>query len=392
MALSVQGDRGHATRVLYLIDDFGIGGAQSALLSQAAALDPDRFEVHVATLRRVAGDPLEPAFRAAGIAVHDLTAADEPFGVTLLRLHSLLKTLRPDIVHTHLAAAGITGRIMARVGRVPHVVSTLHNVSDWTEHRRQPLRTLDRATLRLADRICAVSNAAREAVVRAAPALAPRTITLRNGVAVERFRVAEGAREGARARLGFAPADFVVASVGRLEPGKGLATLLHAAARASARAPMLQLLLVGDGSERPMLERLATTLAIEDWVTFTGTRDDVPLLLAAADMFALPSRREGVGVAAIEALAAGLPVLASRVGGLPEIVTDGVCGRLLPPEDTTAWADALTRAASEPATIEPWRRAAPRRAHAFSIEASVAVLEQLYDSLAAAATAHRRAA
>jgi glycosyltransferase involved in cell wall biosynthesis len=127
-------------------------------------------------------------------------------------------------------------------------------------------------------------------------------------------------------------------------------------------------------------------------VTFTGTRDDVPQLLAAVDVFAVPSRSEGLGVVAIEALAAGLPVLASRVGGLPEIVEDGVCGKLLPPDDVAAWADELVRVAIEPARLAPWREEASKRARAFSIEASVAELERLYGSLPEATTDRRRAA
>src|SRR2546430_15700860 len=117
-------------RVLYLINDLGVGGAQRALLSQAAALDRDRFEAHVASLELIARGPLERRFREAGITVHALAAPGEAFGLAPLKFHALLGSLRPDIVHTHLAAAGITGRIAARARRVPHVVSTLHNVSD----------------------------------------------------------------------------------------------------------------------------------------------------------------------------------------------------------------------------------------------------------------------
>lgn len=379
-------------RVAYLIDDLTIGGAQRALLSQTAALDRDRYEVHVASLELIAEGSLGPAFRQIGIKVHALAGPGEAFGFAPLRFHSLLRTIRPDIVHTHLTAAGITGRVAARSRGVPHVVSTLHNVSDWTEHRGHPLRVLDRATLPLAERVCAVSNAVRDAVVRSEPALAARTLTLRHGVALEQFRAPEGGRNAARVRLGLAPADFVVGSVARLEPCKGIATLLRAAAEAATRAPMLQVLVVGDGSERPRLEQLADSLGIGAWVTFTGTRDDVPQLLAAMDVFAVPSRTEGLGVVAIEALAAGLPVLASRVGGLPEIVEDGKCGRLLPPDDVAAWATALARVATEPATLAPWREAASKRAQAFSIEASVAELDRLYGSLPETITDRRRAA
>ena len=378
--------------LLYVINDLTVGGAQRALLSQAEGLDRERLEVHVASLELAPGGGLSAAFRDAGLTVHALASPGEPFGLAPLRLHRLVARLEPEIVHTHLAAAGIAGRIAARACQVPHVVSTLHNVSDWTARRAHPLRAIDRATLRLADRICAVSDAVRNAVARVSPELAARTLTLRNGVALERYRPAHGARDTARARLGFAPADFVVATVARLEPCKGIDTMLRAAALAAPRTPMLQLLIVGDGGDRARLEALAETLGISAWVTFTGTRDDVPQLLPAADLFAVPSHTEGLGVAAIEALAAGLPVLASNVGGLPEIVEDGVCGRLLPSDSPAEWATAIAAAAATPAMLVPWREAAARRARRFAIESSVAELEQLYDQLRGVSARHRKAA
>ena len=349
------------TRLLYVINDLTVGGAQRALLSQAEALARDRFEVHVASLELVAEGTLTGAFRDVGVEVHLLAAPGEAFGLAPLRVQ-------------------------------PLVVSTLHNVSDWVERRHHPLRAIDRATLPLADSLCAVSNAVREAVAKVSPKLALRTRTLRNGVDLERFRPPPGARAAARARAGFAPADFVIATVARLEPSKGIETLLRAAARASTHAPMLQLLIVGDGSDRVRLETLAESLDIAAWVTFAGTRDDVPQLLAAADLFAVPSRTEGLGVAAIEALAAGLPVLASNVGGLPEIVQDRVCGRLLPHDDVDAWTDAIASAAVEPEALRPWSDAAFRCARAFSIESSVEALEQLYASLRDRSGRRRKAA
>ena len=379
-------------RLLYVINDLTVGGAQRALFGQTEMLDRDRFDVHVASLELAPGGTLAAAFREAGVAIHLLASASEPFGLAPLRLRALIHRLEPEIVHTHLAAAGIAGRVAARGARVPHVVTTLHNVSDWTERLWHPLRVIARATLPLAARICAVSDAVRDAVACVSPKLAERTLTLRNGVAIERFRPPPGGRATARAQLGLAPADFVVATVARLEPCKGIDTLLRAAAHAAPRAPTLQLLIVGDGRDRGRLEALVDALGIAACVTFTGTRSDVPWLLAAADLFAVPSHSEGLGVAAIEALAAGLPVLASNVGGLPEIVEDGVCGRLLPPGSPAAWAAAIATSASAPEELASWRAAATRRAARFTIEASVAELERLYATLRGERAGRREAA
>ena len=370
-------------RLLYVINDLTVGGAQRALLSQAAGLDRERFDVHVASLEIFADGPLTPEFRNAGITVHTLARQGEPFGLGPLRLRAKIEALKPGIVHTHLAASGIAGRLAARSCGVRHVVSTLHNVSDWNERRAHPVRVIDRATLQLADRICAVSDAVRNAVTEVAPRLSARTVTVHNGVSIEKFCGSGRERDGARAHLGFAPADFVIATVARLEPYKGIETLLRAASRAAIHAPMLQLLIVGDGSDRPRLEALAESLGIAAWTTFTGTRDDIPRMLAAADLFAMPSHTEGLGVAAIEALASGLPVLASRVGGLPEIIEDAVCGRLLRAGELDDWIDAIGAAAQRPAYLAPWSAAATLRAREFSIESSVADLERLYGTLVA---------
>jgi glycosyltransferase involved in cell wall biosynthesis len=368
-------------RLLYVINDLGLGGAQRVVLHQAGALDRERFDVEVATFEFATSGAMIPAFEAAGLRVHRLRAPHEPAWRGLPRLDGVLAERRPDLVHTHLAAAGVLARLAARRRRVPRVVTTLHNVSDWEEKRGSALRWIDRRTLALADRVVTVSDAIRRAVVRVSPALETRTVTVRNGVPLEELLGAGREREASRAALGYRPEHFVIGTVARLDPRKGVDTLLEAFALAASGRPELRALVIGDGPERARLLQLARTLGIDARVQWIHDRADVRVMLAAMDVFAAPSRTEGLGLAVIEALAVGLPVIGSAVGGIPEVLEDGVCGRLLPAEQPRVWGEALAHAATRPPELARWAATGPGRARHFSLEASTRALERVYEEL-----------
>jgi glycosyltransferase involved in cell wall biosynthesis len=264
---------------------------------------------------------------------------------------------------------------------VPRVVTTLHNLSDWEEKRVSPLRWLDRRTLSRADVVVTVSEAIRRAVARVSPALEPRTITVHNGVPVERLWGAAGDRDAARAALGYGPSDFVVGSVARFDPRKGLETLIEAVALAAVHRPELRVLLVGDGPERARIEETARALGVAPRLRMISHQVEVRAMLAAMDLFAAPSRTEGLGMAIIEALAAGIPVIGSRVGGIPEVVDDEACGRLLPAGEPPIWAETIGHLAGRPPELARWAHAAPAIADRFSLQKSGAELERLYDRL-----------
>ncbi len=376
--------------MLFVINELLLGGAQRVLLDQARGLDRSRFTPEVASLEVVPDGAMTPAFREAGLPLHLLRKAHEPQWFALRRLHAIMWRGLPDIVHTHLAVAGIAGRCMARAHRVERIVTTLHNLSDWEERRASPLRALDRHTLRFAHAVVAVSDAVGRAAANVSPELTPRLSTVHNGVSLATFEGATAERAAARAELGIAPDAFVVGSVARLDPRKGLDTLIEAAALAVARVPQLHVMIVGDGPERGRLEALVAARGLGQHVSLRAHEPRVRGHLAAMDVFAAPSITEGLGVAIIEALAAGVPGLASRVGGIPEILEPDAahaarleCGMLLPPADPAAWADAIARVASDGALRQRWASAAPARARAFGLDVSVRALEAVYDGTAA---------
>jgi len=381
-----------APRILQLVNDLHLGGAQRMVCVQAAALHRAGHAVEVASLELVAGGPVAAEIEAAGVRVHRLRGSGEPALLALARLPGLLRALAPDLVHTHLAAAGVAGRLAARRARVPRVVTTLHNLSDWQERRAHPLRLLDRRTLPLADSVVAVSDVVRAAFVRACPRLAPRAVTIRNGVELAALARTRGLRARAREAFGATPGEFVAVAVARLDRRKGLDVLVEALRLAAARAPGLRLIVAGDGPERAALDALARARGVAPLVRWLGFQADVRPCLAAADVFVAPSRTEGLGVAAIEALAAGVPVLAARAGGLPEVLEGAECGLLLPPDAPADWASALVALAGDPAALARMARAAPARAARFSANLSVHELEGLYDGLLGAAPPAREAA
>jgi len=376
-------------RVLHVVNDLHLGGAQRMVGSQAVALHHAGFDVRVASLELVAGGPLADEIEADGVRVHRLRSPGEPRLLALSRLPSLMRVFGPDLVHTHLAAAGITGRLLARRAGVGRVVSTLHNLSDWQERRAHPLRLLDRRTLPLADAVVAVSDVVRSAFVRACPRLAARAVTIRNGVDLAAFARTRTLRGLARPAFGLEAEDLVVAVVARLDRRKGLDVLVEALRLAVARGAPLRLLVAGDGPERASLDSLARARGVASRIHWLGHQSDVRPCLAAADVLASPSRTEGLGVAVIEALAAGVPVLAARVGGLPEVLEGASCGLLLPPDDPAGWAAALVALAADRGTLARMAAAAPAHAARFSIEASSHALERLYDGLLGTAPAAR---
>jgi glycosyltransferase involved in cell wall biosynthesis len=381
-----------AHRLLYVINSLALGGAEKALLHQATRLDRSRYVPQVASLELPPRGELTPLFAEVGIPIHPLRRPGEPLGVGWPRLLALIDRRRPEIVHTHLVAAGIVGRLAARMKRVPATISTLHNVSDWEERRWYPLRWLDRRTLPLADRIIAVSDATRRGLARVSPALAPRTRTVHNGVALPALPVTDSDRATARSELGYRPDDLVVGAVARLTPQKGLDILIEATAIAAQGLPQLRLLFVGDGPDRTRLENLVHAHRLGNRTRFAGRQVQVGPFLAAMNVFAAPSRTEGLGVALIEALAAGLPVLGATVGGIPEVIEDGISGHLITRNDPATWAETLVNLGNRPQHLRALATAAPASARRFDLEEHVRALASVYDQALELATVPREIA
>jgi glycosyltransferase involved in cell wall biosynthesis len=291
-----------------------------------------------------------------------------------LRVAALARRNRVRLVH----ATGVKGTLVARaVGRLVGARTLLH-VHDFNGPGAT-LSALGRLLARSTDAAVCVSQAVRELTVSRYHVRPERVRVARNGVALQALRNAgAGERSRVRAELGIEAGRPVMAMIGRLHPVKGHREMLGMLPAIVRSCPRALLLVIGDGPERAACEELARSLDLSGHVRFVGRRTDVPRLLSATDLVLMPSRSEGLGLAAIEALAAACPVIAFAVGGLAEVVTDQVNGRLLPGGACEAFANAVIETLHDAALRGTYARGAAESAERFAVDAHVRRLIDCY--------------
>lgn len=317
--------------VCHIIHSLGAGGAEQVLVELAAVAREGGFTMSVVALVGQADAVNAQALTNLGVPVQSLQLRTrwDPRGIT--RAARQVAALGPDVVHTHLKHADLVGAFAARRLGVPQV-STLHLIEEVAAGPAYAKRWVaGRVRESVAARTIAVSDAQRDWYLQNFPVNPERVVTIHNGVLPTQPAQPE-ARAASRASLGRGDADVLVANVALMRPGKGHDDLL-AAIRMLPEESLLHFVLVGDG---PELSRLQTVVrgdpVLSARVTFTGYRSDVPHLLGAMDMVVHPSHADALPTALIHALSAGLPIIATDVGGIPEIVGDDA-GVLLPPGD-----------------------------------------------------------
>ena len=345
---------GRRPRVLWAIKGLGRGGAEQLLVSAARVADHDRFSYEVCYLLPHKNH-LVPALAEEGVPVHGLGGPGTRLFQLLRwswRLRRLLVQGRYDVVHVHSPVLAAVARVVAASvpGRSPATVYTQHNV--WQSYAR-PTRLVDAATHRRDRRRFAVSSAVADSNPRR---LRTTTRLLVHGV-LTGPRGSTRPRAQVRAELEVAPDAPLVVTVANLRATKDHRTLLAAAREAHDVRPDVHFLLVGDGPLRAELEALAADLGLAGVVHFLGTRDDVADLLAAADVFVLSSRHEGLPIAMLEAMAAGLPSVLTAVGGIPDVVAGGRAARLVSPGDPPSLATSIVELVGD----DPLRRAMESR-------------------------------
>lgn len=275
-----------------------------------------------------------------------------------------------------LHATGIKGTLVGRIAARLIGARTLLHVHDLNDPG--PVSALQRLFARPSDAAVCVSEAVRELTVSRYHVSPARVRVARNGVPLDALRAAAGARRRVRAELGIEPGRSVLGIVGRMHPVKGHRALLGMLPAIVRSCPRALLLVIGDGPQRAPCEALARGLGMSQHVRFLGRRTDVPRLLSAIDLLLMPSQSEGLGLAAIEALAAARPVVAYAVGGLPEVVVDGLNGRLVPPGDCEAFANAVAATLREPGRRFAYARGAVSSARRFSLDTHVRGLIDCY--------------
>ncbi|MGE3818642.1 MAG: glycosyltransferase [Isosphaeraceae bacterium] len=335
-------------RLLLLSTAMGMGGgAEEQVIRLAYGFKGRGWATRIVSL--LPPTQMPPDFESHGVPLSHLgmrKAIPDPRGIW--RLAREVRDFRPDVVHTHMVHANLLARAVRLVQPFPLLVCTHHNQTmagvtrDWSGLFEFAHRITDRVT----DYSTAISQSATDYYVRKRAVPASKMTFLPNGVEIARYQPDPEARARLRRELGLGD-RFVWLAVGRLEAQKAYPTLLRALAALEDRPRSL--LICGVGSLREDLEALTTSLGLGSQVRFLGLRDDVPAVLSAADGFALSSDLEGLPLVLLQASAAALPIVATRVGGNAEVVQHGESGFIVPPGNPAAFAEAMARLESLPA-------------------------------------------
>ncbi len=299
---------------------------------------------------------LAPELRATGVPVHNLgidpgfaqfrmSRKYDPRAIT--RLARLINQGGYDIVHAHVFPTSYVSAVARLVCRGPRFVLSEHSAFN-RRRRGRAMRALESWVYSRYDAVVAVSPEVGEALSEWQPQVARRTLVIPNGVRIEECRGDPSAAEKLRLELGVDQAQSVVLFVGRLEHPKGPDILISALPAVLAACPTTRVLLTGDGSMRDRCQELLVRLNLADKATLLGVRDDVPDLMALADLVVLPSRWEGLPMTLLEALGSGTPVVATNVGGVASVVDQARAGWIVPPDDPDALGRALVDALSDP--------------------------------------------
>jgi glycosyltransferase involved in cell wall biosynthesis len=364
-------------RVLHVIDSLSVGGAERLLLGLAEHVDRERFEFHICAVHVLRGNKLRPRFEQLNLPVHVIGARKLADPNVLVSVARYVREHQIDIIHTHLVAADIVGRMAGRITGCP-VISTLHNIPYQYNLEKGARRLLGRVTARyLTHRLVAVAKCVEQGFIEDWGIPRERISTIYNAVPMEQLLPIP---------VGTPPdnADHgpVITSVAGLIPSKAHANLLQAFSLVLKQRPDARLNLVGQGRLEQQLKDQAAALGIAERVNFAGVSHDIPGVLSKTDIFVLASTFEGLPLAAVEAMAAARPVVLSNVGGNPELAQDGVHGRLVPPNDVQALADALLELLNdEERRLEMGRAGRARVQHDFSMTTFTAQHEALYSSV-----------
>jgi glycosyltransferase involved in cell wall biosynthesis len=385
-------------KVLHVITRFDKGGSAENTFLTVCGLDRDRYDVRLVTGPSPHGGADDPETRAVQanidaareahvqvISVRHLVRNLSPLSdlVAFFSLLGIVRREKPRIIHTHTSKAGILGRWAAWFCRVPIIVHTPHGHVFWGYFG--PLQTrlfilLEKWTARITDAIVTLTPQEREDHLRFRIAPGDPFTVIHSGVDLAPFLTGRPRAE-ARSLLGVPQGEIVIGTVGRLTAVKGQEGLIRTVGELLRRGERVFLVLVGEGERRRELEELTLRLGIAEKVHFLGWRPDVAQVLAACDLFCLPSRNEGMGKALVEAMAMGLPVVASDIGGIKDIVRPGENGLLVPVGDVQAWAEAIARLCHDPGMRQRMGAAGRQMATRYSSEEMIKKIDRLYTKL-----------
>ena len=366
-------------RVLHIITRLDVGGSTENTLISATRMPRTEFTSSVISGRTVDPPPrISETLQAARVPWFQVPSLVRPVGLVndlraLWHVWRLLRRIQPDIVHTHSSKAGFVGRIAARVANVPHILYTPHGhvfQGYFTPVVTRRFILLERLAARWTDRIITLTDAEADQHLAVGIGRREQFVTIPSGIDLDRVVTVAPKRLVAHGRI--------VGTVARLVPVKGHLFLLDAIPKILQRCPKAKFVFVGEGEMRQVLEEQANGLGLDDRITFAGFREDVPAVLAGMDAFVLPSLNEGMGRVLVTAMALGKPIVATKVGGVPELLGNGEAGILVPPGDSGAIAEAVSTVLCDRSRAHALGEAGRRRASRYSAESMISALAKVY--------------
>lgn len=378
-------------RVLHVITRLERGGAPAVLLEVLRRCDKRQFEHHIAT--GLAQEPEKDmiAFaRDMGFQVFVITALIRdihPFLdiYALSKLYFLILRGRYDIVHCHTSKGGFIGRLAARLANVKCIIYSPHG--DIFEGYFGKIKTrffiwLERFSARFTDKIITLTKSGIEPYLKAGIGQKSQFDYIYNGVDIESLRKRKVDRIQKRREIGVENECSLIVTAGRLVPVKGQTYLISAIAQVITEIPNIRLVFLGDGELRGELSGQVKTLGLEKQVLFLGMRSDVPEIISCGDLFVLPSVNEGFGVVLLEAMAMRCPIVATNVGGVPEVVLDGETGILVPPGDPVQLARGIIQLLKDTSLAFKMAECGYQRLEdCFDVRETVSKTEHLYKEL-----------
>ncbi len=371
-----------AMRVLHVVDSLDVGGTESQMVQVAQRLDPRFFEVTVATLR--AGGPLTEVLEKAEIRIIEFpkrrTMLSFQAAYQLIRMAWFIRRERIDVIHAHDLWANLMAVPAAWLARAPVIISSQRNLATlwwYMPSRKKVIRRVHR----MATRVIANSEAGRELLIKEFEIPSKHVQVLYNGVDFEQLSRIHGDRRRLFSSLK-ANAKLVINVANMNSDVKGHAVLIEAALTICDAIPEATFVLIGDGPLRPHLEEKVRKLGLQRHFLFLGRREDVPDILSCGDVFVFPSLAEGLPNSVLEAAAAGLPIVATTAGGIPEVLEDGISGLLVQPRDPRALGAAILQIFNQPELARRLGYAAQERVRIqFSFARLVEDLCHLYKGL-----------
>jgi len=378
-------------KVLHIITRLIKGGAQENTLLTVLGLREKGYDVMLASgpTHGPEGE-IESLARKMGVnlvVIPELIREPHPWKdlISFIKIYNLIRMQRFDIVHTHTSKAGIIGRLAAKFAGTAAIVHTPHGHifhSYFGPLKTRLFYNLEVVFARFCDKIITLTDKCKEEHIKFRVAPEDKFVTIHSGISLERFRNDSFDVDGIKAGLNIPLNYRVVGTVVRIEPVKGVKHFVDSARLVLDSVPDVHFLVVGDGSQRSILQQRTRDLGIDRNVTFTGIRDDVPELISIMDVFVLPSLNEGMGRVLVEAGVMSKPVVATRVSGIPELVQDRLTGILVEPKNTQELAGGIIELLSDAEKARKMgENARLRMAENFSDKRMMEKIEKLYKEL-----------